>query len=277
MDATQATQDEKTTLPAGARLGINRCNLPAVILGSLTFQDHPQPLEIDGVRAFHADLFTRLDGLEDFQQRAQQFQDYMNVTFRLDAPEDAGATDGTARTKADYLRLLRGWFFNSDGREGAVIKSWTESRFGLLTRHHGGAVFDDDGEAMSAYLKDRVHGLHNTNALEAQLDLLFTYCQYELSRQAPATHITLYRGVNKLDGFEVLDKIERSKQVLLLNNVNSFSTDRDMAGAFGDYILTVNVPLSKVIFYSGLLPERMKGEAEYLVLGGVYEVGVAVF
>ncbi|MEG3619938.1 NAD(+)--dinitrogen-reductase ADP-D-ribosyltransferase [Magnetovibrio sp. PR-2] len=278
MNTTLPPQAPKTTLPAAARLGINRCNLPAVILGSLTFQDHPEPLHIDGVKSFHGDLFQRLDALNDFSERAQQFQDYMAVTFRLDAPEDVGATKDTARTNADYLRLLRGWFFNTDGREGAVIKSWVESRFGLLTRHHGGPVYENNAPAMSSFLKDRAHGLHNTNALEAQLDLLYTYTQYELSRAEPfQPYLTLYRGVNKLDGFEVLDKIERSKQVLLLNNVNSFSTDRDMACAFGDYILTVKVPFSKIVFFSGLLPGCMKGENEYLVLGGVYEVGVAVF
>jgi NAD+--dinitrogen-reductase ADP-D-ribosyltransferase len=50
-----------SSLPAAARLPLNRCNLPAVILGSLTYQRHPVPLEIDGVRAFHHDLFELLE------------------------------------------------------------------------------------------------------------------------------------------------------------------------------------------------------------------------
>ena len=37
------------SLPTWARLPINRCNLPAAILGSLTYQRHPVPLKLDGV------------------------------------------------------------------------------------------------------------------------------------------------------------------------------------------------------------------------------------
>ena len=258
------------TLPRGAYLPINRCNVPPVILGSLTFQRHPQTLEIDGVTTFHTELFTLLDGLDGASDRAAQFQDYMAVHFRLEHPEDAGGKKGQGRAKADYLRTLRGWFFNSDGREGAVIKSWAESRFGLLTQHHGDVLATSED---SQFLLDRAAGLHNTNALEAQLDLVFSYCQYELAKRfSEQTHITLYRGVNKLDHFAVLAEPAPHTQVLLFNNVNSFTTDRDMAGAFGDHILTAEVPLSKIMFYSGLLPGRMQGEDEYMVLGGVYTV-----
>ena len=37
------------SLPAYARLPINRCNLPASILCSLSYQRHPVPLKLDGV------------------------------------------------------------------------------------------------------------------------------------------------------------------------------------------------------------------------------------
>jgi len=36
-------------LPRNACLPINRCNLPAVILGSPTYHDAPMPLALDGV------------------------------------------------------------------------------------------------------------------------------------------------------------------------------------------------------------------------------------
>jgi len=269
---------ETTTLPQRARLALNHCNFPPVILGSLTFQRFPEPLIIDGVATFHADLFVQLDILEDAPARAEKFHDFMVVKFRLDSPEDAGGVLGKDRAKADYLRVLRGWFFDSDGREAAVLKSWTESRFGLTVRHHKGALQDADDPAFGQFLKDRADGLHNTNALEAQLDLVHAFCQYELARRyLGGTHLTLYRGVNRLNDFEVLEVRSRSDQVLLLNNVNSFTIDRDTAGEFGDYILTVQVPLAKVFFFSGLLPGRMMGEHEYIVLGGVYEVTIATF
>lgn len=275
------TKDRKipdASLPGRARLALNRCNLPPVILGGATFQRFPKPIFIDGVQTFHADLFTQLDGIENTIDRAEKFQDYMAVKFRLFAPEDAGGNKNKGRAKADYLRVLRGWFFDSDGREGAVVKSWAESRFGLTVRFHKSPLKDANDPAHDAFLKDRADGLHNTNALESQLDLVFAFCQYELARRHTGqTHITLYRGVNRIDAFEVLHQNDKSSQVILLNNVNSFTTDRDTAGEFGDYIMTVQVPLAKVFFFSGLLPGRMRGEAEYIVLGGVYEVAIATF
>lgn len=273
-DAPQNT--DTATLPRRARLALNRCNLPPVILGSLTFQRFPQPLSLDGVTTFHADLFAALDALPDAHARAEKFHDYMAVKFRLSAPEDAGGEKNKGRAKADYLRILRGWFFDADGREGAVLKSWAESRFGLTVRYHKQALKDASDEAYARFLKDRADGLHNTNALEAQLDLVYAYCQYELARAHPdENHVTLYRGVNRLDDFEVLGSPNRREQVLLLNNVNSFTSERERAGEFGDYILTARIPLAKVFFYSGLLPGRMRGENEYIVLGGVYEVAIA--
>lgn len=271
-------RDETTTLPRRARLALNRCNLPPVILGSLTFQRFPEALAIDGVTTFHADLFSHLNACANSTERAQHFQDYMTVHFRLEHPEDVGGKAGKCRSKADYLRILRGWFFNSDGREGAVLKSWAESRFGLTVRHHKGPLKSPDDPAFALYMKDRADGLYNTNALEAQLDLVYTYCQFELACQFPAqSHLTLYRGVNRLDDFEILQAPNPREQVLLLNNVNSFTSDRDTAGEFGDYILTVQTPASKLFFFSGLLPGRMTGEHEYIVLGGAYEVAIATF
>lgn len=278
MPKTVPNRPPKTTLPRHARLSLNRCNLPPQILGGLTFQAHPSPLSIDGVTTFHADLFSALDDLDTPDERAQKFRDYMAVKFRLLAPEDAGGERGKGRTKADYLRVLRGWFFDADGREGAVLKSWAESRFGLTVRHHNEAIEDASTPAFARFMKDRADGLHNTNALEAQLDLVFAYCQYELAHQrAGETHMTLYRGVNRLEEFEVLSAPNQKSRVMLLNNVNSFTTDRDTAGAFGDFTLTAHVPLAKVAFYSGLLPGRMTGEREVIVLGGAYTVDIATF
>lgn len=264
-----------TTLPPGARLPINRCNLPAVILGSLTFQRHPTVLTIDGVRELHHELFRRLDAMDDHAARAAHFIGYMNASFRLKTPEDAGFDAGSrrSRAKADYLRMVRGWSFDPDGREAAVLKGWVESRLGLLPRHHGGPIHDPGSEHYLRYLEARSTGLYNTNALEAQLDLLYAYCQYELARQHPGMeHLRLYRGVNHLDGHEVLEKIDRRTRIVLLNNLNSFTDVRERAGEFGDYILETDVPLAKVFFFNRLLPGLLKGEDEYVVIGGVYEV-----
>lgn len=266
------------SLPRHARLPINRCSLPAVLLGSLSYQKQPVALALDGVLELHKPLFMRLDALSEPLERARLFQDHMAAEFSLEHPEEAGysQTNAHARAKASYLRLLRGWAFDSDGQEGAVLKGWVESRFGLLPRHHGGPVRDLSARTYRAYLEQRARGLYGTNALEAQLDLLYTYCQYELGRQRLGrTHITLYRGVNHMADHEVLHETEKSRRVVLLNSLSSFTGNRERAGEFGDFILETEVPLAKVAFFQGLLPGRLTGEDEYGVIGGVYEVGYA--
>jgi NAD+--dinitrogen-reductase ADP-D-ribosyltransferase len=266
------------TLPRGARLPLNRCNLPAVILGGLTYQAHPVPLEIDGIRAFHRELFRLLAPIEAHRERAALFVDYMSAHFCLDDLEAAGLTPGRtrkSRRNADYLRMVRGWSFDSDGREGAVLKHWVETRFGLLARHHAGPLDGRDSDAYQRYLVAGSHGLYATNALEAQLDLLYTYCQYELTRQHPEeTHLTLYRGINRIDEHEVLERGSGGVYRVLLNNLNSFTRVRERADEFGDYILTTEVPLAKVCFYNGLLPGMLKGEDEFVVIGGAYAVRI---
>lgn len=126
-------------LPKGSYLPINRCNLPAMILGGLTFQRHPAPLLLDGVAELHHRLFRSLDLLAEPGERARRFVDYMTVYFRLEALEEVGLTPGRRklRGRADYLRMVRGWAFDPNGQEGAVLKAWVESRFGLLARFHG--------------------------------------------------------------------------------------------------------------------------------------------
>jgi len=273
-DKADMPKTPQTTLPRAACLPINRCNLPAVILGSLTFQQHPAWLTIDGVAALHPDLLRRLDTITDAGNRAQQFLDYMAVHFRLHAPDEAGLTQGSRldRSNADYLRLLRGWAFDAEGRDAAVMKGWAESRFGLLPRFHREPIRSVDDEAYHAYRHAYAEGLYNTNSLEAQLDLLYTYCQYELQRQHPdSTHLTLYRGSNDIEQMRRPSSSDNGKALLLLNNLNSFSSNIERASEFGDQVFSIEVPLSKIVFFSALIPHYLKAENEYIVLGGVYE------
>jgi NAD+--dinitrogen-reductase ADP-D-ribosyltransferase len=266
----------KATLPRDARLPINRCNLPAVVLGSLTFQHHPAPLLIDGVAELHRDLFRRLNAVAP-EARGEVFRDYLTVRFQLAWPEEMGFTgQQKGRTKANYSKTIRGWSFDSDSREGAVLKGWVESRFGLMPRWHGQPLRDPAGEPYRRYLEMRAHGLYGTNALEAQLDLVYTYCQYELALRHPsAQHVTLYRGINRLGEHEVLEQGANGRHLILLNNLNSFTCSRDRACEFGDYILAVEVPLVKIFFHCGLLPGVLQGEDEFLAIGGVAEVSLS--
>ena len=277
-------------LPRHARLPINRCNLPAAILGGLTFQRAPTPLAIDGVAALHRPLFELLDQIAEPEERAIRFVGYMNGHFRLLQPEQAGCSSGQrkSRTKANYLRIVRGWAFDADGREAAVLKGWVESRFGLLPRHHGASLREPGSPAWQNYVEMRTAGLYGTNALEAQLDLLYAYTQYELARQYPRrTHLRLYRGVNRLGDHELVADDDphggpqpvagrnSAARTVLLNNVSSFSRSRERAGEFGDSILSVDVPLPKLAFFSELLPGMLKAEDEHVVIGGLYRVRLA--
>ena len=272
----RGADNDAATLPRYARLPINRCNLPAVILGSLTFQQHPTDLKLDGIAELHADLFKRLERIASSHERATAFRDYLTVHFCLESLEKAGLTSHSqARAKANWMRVLRGWSFNADGREGAILKGWVESRFGLLPRFHREPLRDFSGPAYLHYQEMRSAGLYGTNALEGQLDLLYAYSQYEFQNASPAeTSIELYRGINRIDEHEVLAGSGR-RQVVLFNNLVSFTVCRERASEFGDYILSVRVPTAKIFFNCGLLPGVLKGEGEHLVIGGVYEVTIS--
>lgn len=269
---------DNATLPAYARSVLNHCNLPAVVLGGLTFQQHPAPLFIDGVYALHKQLFRSLYTINDTATRAVHFSDYMRSCFLLDHKDEAGFDpehQRVRRGKADYLRLLRGWMFNADGIEAAVLKHWVESRFGLLPRRHQGPFVDGQSDNYQAYQMDYIRGLYNANALESQLDLLYSYCQYELKRrEEKRVHWPLYRGINKIEEHDLIEKIDPHNYILLLNNLNSFSGDRFQSDTFGDYILTTDVPVAKLLYFHDLLPGVLQGENEYLVIGGVYRVHV---
>ena len=280
--ASDKEHHETLALPRHARLPINRCNLPAAILGGLTFQRAPAALAIDGVADLHRPLFELLDEIDEAAVRAQRFIGYMESHFRLTQPEEAGLTaqQPKARAKASYLRVVRGWTFDPDGREAAVLKGWIESRFGLMPRHHGESLREPGSAAWQRYVTMRATGLYGTNALEAQLDLLYAYSQYELARQFPRrSHIRLYRGVNRLGDHEIVADGDLHSgpdaKVVLLNNVSSFSRSHERAGEFGDAILSVDVPLPKLAFFSQLLPGMLKSEDEYVVIGGLYRVRLA--
>ena len=277
----RASDNDAATLPRYARLPINRCNVPPVILGSLTFQRFPSPLHLDGVAELHADLFRRLAGIDDKTERATAFRDYLTVHFCLEELEKAGLNERSRRrANANWMRVLRGWSFDANGREGAILKGWVESRFGLLPRFHGEALRDFSGTAFLRYQEMRSTGLYGTNALESQFDLLYAYSQYEFQRicrshgSTAEGHLTLYRGINHIDEHEVLAGSGR-RQVVLINNLVSFTASRERASEFGDYILSTQVPTAKILFSCGLLPGVLKGEDEYLVIGGVYDIGIS--
>jgi NAD+--dinitrogen-reductase ADP-D-ribosyltransferase len=111
-----------------------------------------------------------------------------------------------------------------------------------------------------------------------QLDLLYEYCQFMIEhfRLPAATHKTLYRGVNSLDDYGLLVQDGDKRHVVVrFNNIVSFTDCHSIASEFGAYILEVEVPMVKLVFFNELLPHHaLHGEAEYLVIGGDYRVKV---
>jgi NAD+--dinitrogen-reductase ADP-D-ribosyltransferase len=228
------------------------------------------------VRETNRTLFAMLSEATSAAESMLAFQIYMRSVFDLDLPPDRDA-QGRKRYRASYLRLLRGWGFDANGREGAVMKGWVESRFGLLPTFHKGPLRRYPSEAWMTYLEEKMNARFTNNSINAQLDLLYEYSQWMFARWLlpGARHLRLYRGVNDFAEHQVVEWLGKREAVTRQNNLVSFTDRRDIADQFGDSILEVDVPVAKIVFANSLLPgATLKGEGEFLVLGGDYRVRV---
>lgn len=253
--------------------GFNNCNLPPWVIASRHFNEHPQHLEIQGVRQANRHFFQKLDTLAEAGERAAVFNDYMSVKYQLHHWQSQTET-ARKSLKNSYLRFLRGWMMDSNSVEGAVLKGWVESRMGIPPTFHKIRIPGIHGEEYMVYALDRTRGSARTNAINAQLDLLYEYCQYELERRFVAgSHLKLFRGTNDANEYALLEVIGKREQIIRLNNLVSFTDNEERAWEFGDTVWEIQAPLAKIFFYDELLPNSiMKGEGEYLVVGGEYRV-----
>ncbi|HET9929825.1 MAG TPA: NAD(+)--dinitrogen-reductase ADP-D-ribosyltransferase, partial [Polyangiaceae bacterium] len=230
------------------------------------FQSHPRALHIVGVRRENRSLFKLLATMEDPIERAQLFDEYMTAKFRLDEWQ---AQTGVSRRsiRNSYLRFLRGWGFDSNSIEGAVLKGWVESRLGIAPSYHGRRI-EPGRQSYLEFASQRVRGQACTNAIDAQLDLLFEFCQYELRRRQ-LLRITLYRGVQEADEIHTLARRGDGARLVRLNNLCSFTSEVERAWEFGSTVFQAILPAQRVFYFSGLLPKSiLRGEDEYLVVGG---------
>jgi NAD+--dinitrogen-reductase ADP-D-ribosyltransferase len=158
--------------------------------------------------------------------------------------------------------------------EGAVLKGWVESRMGIPPSFHKVPIPGIHAEEYMVYATDRTRGSARTNAINGQLDLLYEYCQYELRIAHPADALlTLYRGTNDANDHALIEQIGKREQIVRLNNLVSFTDDEERAWEFGGTVWEIRAPLAKIFFYDDLLPNSiLKGEGEYLVIGGEYRV-----
>jgi NAD+--dinitrogen-reductase ADP-D-ribosyltransferase len=256
----------------------NLVGIPTDLLASCAYNDHPVPLHISGAREMNKNLFEMLSQAPDLLDAGIAFSQYMIAMFGIDPeqqePVRSNGATGPRRYRSSYLRLLKGWGYDANSREGAVLKGWVESRFGLFPNYHK-ATLGREGKAWAAYVEEKMASRFHNNAIYTQLDLLYEFCQWALGHfVAPGeTHLTLHRGVNDFDEHQIVERIDKRTVVVRLNSLGSFTSDRAHAECFGDVILTARVPLTKIAFFNTLLSmHALRGEGEFLVIGGNYKV-----
>jgi NAD+--dinitrogen-reductase ADP-D-ribosyltransferase len=251
----------------------NHCEWSPWLLSSTDYNAEPRPIELLGVRRENRFLFNKLDQTEDPNRRGEIFNEYMSVKFHLHEWEHYQAS-AQRSLRNSYLKFIRNWGCDSNGESGAVMKAWVESRIGIEPSFHKSRFGSESVDARQRYLHDVVKGSSSTSAIFLQFDLLFEFCQYELKRRAPdALWLKLFRGTHDSDEYEVIERQNHTRSCVRLNNLSSFTSDKERAWEFGSTVWEVDVPKFKVFFFSGLLPDRLlKGEEEYMVIGGHYWV-----
>ncbi|HEY3308330.1 MAG TPA: NAD(+)--dinitrogen-reductase ADP-D-ribosyltransferase [Desulfuromonadaceae bacterium] len=251
----------------------NYCNLPPWVIASRFFNENPQQLEVQGVKEANRFLFEKLAAISSQNERALIFNDFMSVKFQLHHWQDQSTLTARKSIKNSYLRFLRGWMMDSNSVEGAVLKRWVESRMGIRPTFHRCRITGIHSQAYFDFSVDVMKGSARTNAIQSQLDLLYEYCQFELPRQHPSTAtIPLFRGTYDPSEHDVLEQVGKREQIVRINNLVSFTSEEERAWEFGSTVWEVQVPLCKIFFYNDLLPGILKGEGEYLVVGGDYLV-----
>lgn len=265
----------------------NLVGLATDLLGSPAFNDHPVELHLSGVREMNKNLFEMLSQSDCLDDAGDAFYKYMMAMFGIDpeqmererAEAEKGGTKAR-RYRSSFLRLLKGWGYDSNSPEGAVLKGWVESRFGLFPTFHKTVLGRIGGSSWAGYVEEKMSSRFHNNSIYTQLDMLYEFCQWALERYvAPGQrHVRLYRGINSFDEHQVVTRIDKKTVIMRINNLASFSSDREVADCFGDTILTAEVPKVKIVFSNTLLPiHPLKGEGEFLVIGGDYRVTASYF
>ena len=231
-------------------------------------------MEIQGVKQANRFLFDKLRTAADWHERTGIFMDFMSVKFQLHHWEEQTTLTARNSIKNNYLFFLRCWMIDSNSISGAVLKRWVESRMGITPTFHKQRIRDINSEAYFNYSIDVMQGSACTSAIQSQLDILFEYSQFELHRKYPGQDtITLYRGTHDAEEYDILEDLGNRQQIVRLNNLVSFTLEEERAWEFGRTVWKTIVPLAKIFFYNDLLPGSiLKGEDEYMIIGGDYRV-----
>jgi len=132
---------------------------PSEWLASCAFNEAPVPLHIWGVREMNPSLFSMLERAGDLAEAGEAFFCYMMAMFGLDPEQRDAASGGKRRYRSSFRRLIEGWGFDSNGPEGAVLKGWVESRFGICPSFHKEIIERVSSRAWAAYVEEKMSSL----------------------------------------------------------------------------------------------------------------------
>ena len=230
-------------------------------------------MEIQGVKESNRFLFEKLAALSSHQERALLFNDFMSVKFHLHHWQEQSTVVARMSIRNNYLRFLKGWKIDSNSVAGAVLKRWVESRIGISPTFHKARIDDINSEAYFNYTVDVMNGSAQTSAIQSQLDLLYEFGQFELPRKYPGVNtLTLYRGTHDAEEYDILESLNKREHIVRVNNLVSFTDEEERAWEFGRTVWKTSVPVCKIFFYNDLLPGILKGEDEFMIIGGEYRV-----
>lgn len=198
----------------------NLVGASTAFLADVAFNESSRRLTISGVREMNGPLFEMLGQAESLVEAGEAFSTYMTAMFGIDA-EQRERRAGRARFRSSFLRLIKGWGYDSNSPEGAVLKGWVESRFGIPPLFHKTPIRRIGSGAWTTYVEEKMSSRFHDNSIYAQLDLLYEFCQWAFRQfVAPeCARLTLYRGVNGLEEHEIVERLDGRRLLLRLNNL----------------------------------------------------------
>ena len=244
----------------------NMINIQSRYFGSLDYNEKIQDVRIMGVYEYHRDFFEAIEKADTLLMANEIFDNYINELFELNYKING-------KKVGNLYKILMGWMFNSNGYEGAVLKGWVESRFGMLPNFHKMRINEIESEAYYEYLSEKMAQRVNKNAIYLQLDLLYHYTQVVIKKFFPfyRPKLKLYRGIYNLEENEIIKWLSKKITIMGHNNISSFTAVKNIAEQFGNRILRIEVPYTKIVFFSDVTPlHHFSGEQEFIIIGGEY-------
>jgi NAD+--dinitrogen-reductase ADP-D-ribosyltransferase len=245
-------------------------NISSHYFGSIEYNENIKEIRIMGVYDYHRNFYKALEDAKNLEEANLIFDRYIQALFEL-------SNKIKGKNVGNLYKVLMGWMFNANGFEGAVLKGWVESRFGIIPTFHKRKITELESESYYEYLTEKMSLKVNKNAMYSQLDLLYHYTQSIIKRFFPEyiPYLTLYRGIYDLEEYVIIKEICKKQSIIMHNNLSSFTIEKNIAEQFGNKILTIDVPYTKVLFFSKETPlHHFSGEQEYLVIGGNFLTGV---